>query len=135
MHLHPQRPQLHPYFLLISKNKKHRVQTPSSVSKRNIIYSTREPKPHLELAQGEDQQTIHSTILKDDEFLLFPNFPNHSNPHTPPIFVNLLRSPTKVKLIEMGTSVPMVYEGLLNPLTAHTPYLPSYLTREENMTP
>jgi len=100
------------------------------VSKQNTIYFIREPRPHLELGQDEDLQTIHSTILKDDEVPLFLNFPNHSNPPTPPIYVNLLRRSTKVKLIEVGTSIPMVYEGLPNPLTAHTPHLQSYLTLE-----
>jgi len=90
---------------------------------------------HFELGQGEDLQTIHSTIFKDDEVPLFPNFPNHSNPHTPPISINLLRSPTKIKLIKMGKGIPMVYEGLPNPLTAQTPYLPSYLAFEKNMAP
>jgi len=88
------------------------------------------------LRQGEDLRTIHSTILKDDEIrLLCFQISPITTIHIHPILVNLLRSLTKIKLIEMGTSIPMVYDVLTNPLTAHTPYLPSYLAFEKNMTP
>ena len=107
----PQRPPTPP--LLVNWLQTcQRVQTPLGISKRSIIYSTCESRPHLELGQGENLQTIHSSIFKNDEIPLFPNLPYHNNPHTPPIIVNLLRGPTQDKLIEMGACIPMIYWGL-----------------------
>lgn len=84
------------------------VHAPLGIGKRNTMYFTRDSCPHLELSHRKNIRIIHSTILKDNKIPLFPEFPNHNNPHTPPIPICLLRSSSQIELHEMGSSIPMV---------------------------
>ena len=111
------------------------VHAPLGISEQNTCTLLVSQVHALSWAKEKILIIVHSPVLKDNWIPLIPNFPNHNNPHTPPIPVCLLRHPSQIELSEMGSGIPMVDYIKPNPLATQTPDPPCYRTFEKDMTP